>query len=72
MVRRKVSGQGVGSWSAWFPMERSALGEAYHDACYALFLKEIEEVLKKDPAAKKRIEKLILELREAILGKMFK
>ncbi len=71
MVRRKLKGQGIGSWSAWFPLEKGALGEAYHDACYALFLKEIEDVLQKDPAARRRVERLVIEFREAVFSKMF-
>jgi hypothetical protein len=71
MMRRTLSGPGIGSWSAWLPLERKGLGKAYHDACYALFLKEIEDVLKRDPAARRRIERLVMELREAIFSKMF-
>ena len=52
------------------PLEYRALSEAYHDACYAVFLKEIEEVLSRDPHARKRLDRLILEFRKTVLGKL--
>ncbi len=58
-------GQGNG-----MPVEYRALGEAYHDACYTVFLKQIEDVLDRDPQARARMDKLIREFREAVLGKM--
>jgi hypothetical protein len=51
-------------------VEYRALGEAYHDACYAMFLKEIESILQRDPAARKRLDRLVHEFREAVFGKL--
>ena len=60
---KSPSGNGV-------PLEYRALSEAYHDACYAVFLKEIEEVLSRDPHARRRLDRLILEFRKTVLGKL--
>jgi hypothetical protein len=65
MAKRKKGANGNG-----FPVELRALGEAYHDACYALFLKEIETVLDKDPAGRARLLKLVQEFRRTVFDKL--
>ena len=66
-ARRK---KGKGTNGNGLPVEYRAMGEAYHDACYAVFLKEIERILSQDPEARARLDRAMLEFRKAVLGKM--
>lgn len=63
--RSKGSPNGNGA-----PMEYRALAEAYHAACYAIFLRKIEEILERDPAARARMERLVGDLRETVFSKI--
>jgi len=52
------------------PVEYRALGEAYHDARYAVFLKEIERILDQDPEGRARLDRALMEFRNTVLGKI--
>jgi hypothetical protein len=52
------------------PGESRALGEVYHDACYAVFLKEIERILEQDPDARGRMDRALAEFRKAVFEKI--
>ena len=67
MERRKGAAT-VGKWSAWFPLEGGPLSEAYHDACYAIFLRDLEELLNQNPKARARLDKALLEFRKAVFS----
>lgn len=69
MERRKGAAT-VGKYSAWFPLERGPLGEAYRDACYAIFLEDWEEFLNQNPKARARLDKALLEFRNAIFSRI--
>jgi hypothetical protein len=62
--------KGRGAPGNGLPVEFRALGEAYHDACYAVFLKEIERILEQDPEARVRLDQALSEFRKAVLGKI--
>jgi len=61
--RRKRNGNGI-------PSGYRVLGKACHDACYASFLKEIEDILNRDPQARARLDRFILEFRQSVFGKL--
>jgi hypothetical protein len=67
MERRKGEPR-VGKYQAWFPVERNALAEAFHDACYAAFLEDLEELFKRNPRARLRLDKALLEFRRALFS----
>ena len=64
MKRKGRNGNGVA-------MEYRALGEAYHDACYAIFLEELEKILRRNPKARTRLDHALLEFRRAVFEEMF-
>ena len=69
-MKKRRKKQTNGTHGNGVAVEFRALGEAYHDACYAVFLKEIERILEQDPDARARMDNALLEFRRAVLGKI--
>jgi hypothetical protein len=68
MERRKPKGPVVGFGSSWFPRA----DRANRESCFAPFLMEIEEAMQRDPKIRGRIERLIVEIRKAVLDTIFR